>query len=195
MLVSDGIIASISAPGGVADVGADGFDVARVLGAWASELLVVHGGATFVMVGVIWFVQLVHYPLFDRYGRSEFKATARRHAALTTFIVAPTMLVELASASALLVLSLAGGDVPRELGSDADAFAMVAIVGCVALVCAWLSTFLVQVPLHARLGNGFDAGTHARLVRTNWVRTIAWSVRGVCAAWMLVLALGDTVGR
>jgi hypothetical protein len=197
MLRSDHIITAIlaSGGGGVASVGTGGVDVGRVLAAWAAELLVAHAAATFVMVGVIWFVQLVHYPLFARYGRSEFAATARRHATLTTFIVAPTMLIEALSATTLLVLVLAGGDVPRELGSDADAFTMVASVGCVALACAWVSTFLVQVPLHVRLGNGYDAGTHARLVRTNWVRTIAWSVRGVCAGWMLVLAMGDAAGR
>ncbi len=34
-------------------------------------------------------------------------------------------------------------------------------------------------PSHARLAQRFDVGVHARLVRTNWIRTVAWSTLGV----------------
>ena len=46
---------------------------------------------------------------------------------------------------------------------------------------------LVQVPLHRRLQGGFDAAAHRRLVRTNWLRTAAWTLR---AALALRLAVG-----
>ena len=36
------------------------------------------------------------------------------------------------------------------------------------------STALLQVPCHTILAQGFDAGAHARLVRTNWIRTCCW---------------------
>ncbi len=32
-------------------------------------LLILHAGATLYMAGVIWFVQIVHYPLFSRVGQ------------------------------------------------------------------------------------------------------------------------------
>ena len=32
---------------------------------------------------------------------------------------------------------------------------------------------------HARLAQRFDADVHTRLVRTNWIRTVAWSALGV----------------
>jgi hypothetical protein len=35
------------------------------------------------------------------------------------------------------------------------------------------------VPQHAVLARGFDADAHASLVTTNWVRTVAWSARGL----------------
>ena len=41
----------------------------------------------------------------------------------------------------------------------------------------WAFTFLLSVPCHDRLAKGWHAPTHRRLVRTNWLRTIAWSVR------------------
>ena len=49
----------------------------------------------------------------------------------------------------------------------------------------WLSTIFVQAPLHGRLGGGFDAGLHRRLVVSNWVRTVAWALRGLLVLWMV----------
>jgi hypothetical protein len=51
----------------------------------------------------------------------------------------------------------------------------------------WVSTALVQIPLHNQLALGFDLSVHRKLVATNWWRTIAWSLRGVC---LLVDGLG-----
>jgi hypothetical protein len=54
----------------------------------------------------------------------------------------------------------------------------------------WATTGLVQVPLHARLTQGFDAAAHRRLVATNWVRTAAWALRAGLVCWMLGRGLG-----
>ena len=50
--------------------------------------------ATGVMIGVIWVVQLVHYPLFASVGANEFVAYHREHVRLITFIVGPAMLID-----------------------------------------------------------------------------------------------------
>jgi hypothetical protein len=55
--------------------------------------------------------------------------------------------------------------------------------GLVALL--WGVTFLVSVPCHAVLSQGFDASAHARLVDTNWIRTAAWTARAALAGWMV----------
>jgi hypothetical protein len=55
-----------------------------------------------------------------------------------------------------------------------------------ALVAAiWLSTAAIQVPCHAKLAAGFDAEVHARLVSSNWIRTVAWTARGLLALAMI----------
>ncbi len=41
-----------------------------------------HITATLYMTGLIWFVQIVHYPLFARVGNAEFSAYEQRHTAL-----------------------------------------------------------------------------------------------------------------
>jgi hypothetical protein len=40
--------------------------------------------------------------------------------------------------------------------------------------------------MHRRLERGFDADAHRRLVLGNWVRTVAWTARGVIL--LLILA-------
>jgi uncharacterized membrane protein len=136
--------------------------------------------SSWFMAGLIWIVQVVHYPLFGRVGREGFAAYESAHARLITPIVGPAMLVELVSSLALLAAR------PRGMPAWA-AWAGVALVGI-----AWASTAFVQVPLHGTLARGFDEDAHARLVATNWVRTVAWSGHAVLMAWCMVLLLGGT---
>jgi hypothetical protein len=49
----------------------------------------------------------------------------------------------------------------------------------------WISTFLVQVPLHRRLSAAWDPVAARRLVQTNWIRAAAWTLRGVLALLLL----------
>jgi hypothetical protein len=62
------------------------------------------------------------------------------------------------------------------------------LVGVVALAGIVASTLALQVPAHGRLGAAFDPHTHARLVRTNWIRTALWTVRGLLALALLAAA-------
>jgi uncharacterized membrane protein len=134
--------------------------------------------SSWFMCGLIWIVQVVHYPLFGRVGRDGFAAYEAAHARLITPIVGPAMLAELVSSLALLAVR------PRQMPAWA-AWAGVALVGV-----AWASTAFVQVPLHGTLARGFDEDAHARLVATNWVRTAAWSGHAALMAWCLALVMG-----
>jgi hypothetical protein len=50
--------------------------------------------ATAVMVGVIWFVQVVHYPLLAQFGSTQSIAVAEQHQQRTGYVVGLPMLVE-----------------------------------------------------------------------------------------------------
>ena len=52
----------------------------------------VHAAATLFMAGVIWFVQVVHYPLLDGVGTDGSAAYQKRHSRLTTWAVSYTHL-------------------------------------------------------------------------------------------------------
>jgi hypothetical protein len=54
------------------------------------------------MTGLIWFVQVVHYPLFDEVGQAQFTSYEARHTNLTTIVVVVPMFIELISSAALL---------------------------------------------------------------------------------------------
>lgn len=129
--------------------------------------------ATLCMVGLIWFVQIVHYPLFAQVGREDFPRYEMDHQRLTLRVVAPLMLTELLTAVLLIWWRPVGvGIVSIWLG-----------LGLLASI--WLVTYLVQVPQHAALVVAYDAVVQQRLVAGNWYRTAAWTARGVLVLWMV----------
>jgi hypothetical protein len=130
-------------------------------------LLLTHLAATWYLVGLCWLVQRVQYPLMALVGRASFPIYEAAHVDRIGPVVAPVMLVELVSGGLLWAI---GG----------EAFRHPIFVAALTLIAViWLSTFIVQVPLHDLLGRGFDPDHHAALVRTNWIRTLVWSARGV----------------
>ncbi len=130
-------------------------------------LFLTHYAATWSLVGLIWTIQCVHYPLFGEVGIEKFPQYHRQHTRLITWIVAPLMAVELISA---LMIGMAH-------------HSFVFRCSLVFLGVNWLSTGCIQIPLHNRLATGFEPRTHARLVFSNWLRTLAWSIRGVLLVW------------
>ena len=139
-------------------------------------LLWVHASATWLMVGIIWFVQIVHYPLFAAVPSQAFQAYQEKHVRRTGWVVAPPMLVEVGSALALTLYSSESLDAWLVWG------------GVALLLVVWGATAVFSVPLHNQLLNGFDARAHRRLLRTNWLRTLAWTLRGLFAVWLIVSA-------
>lgn len=139
-------------------------------------LALVHAAATWSLVGLIWFVQLVHYPLMGRVGRAEAAGFAAAHQRRIALLVTPLMLTEAFTALALVANPPAARD--RFLPA----------LGLTLLVFIWASTAMLQMPMHGRLLAGADPAAHRRLVRTNWIRTLLWSLRGLVAAVLVLPA-------
>ena len=127
--------------------------------------------ATTCMTGVIWFVQVVHYPLMDRVGAESFQRYHAGHTNLTGRVVLIPMVVELLT-SAWLVF-----DRPRGFSPN------LAILGLILAASTWAITFFLSVPAHHHLGQGFDPRWHRSLVATNVSRALAWSVHSVLLLW------------
>lgn len=121
----------------------------------------VHVGATWAMVGLIWFVQVVHYPLFREVSEKAFQRYEELHTIRTGWVVGPFMLAEAGTATWIAV---SGHNWLGWLG--------LLLVGVI-----WVMTATIQVPLHGRLNQGWDEIAHRRLVWSNWGRTLVWSAR------------------
>jgi hypothetical protein len=133
----------------------------------------VHLVATAFMAGLIVFVQVVHYPLMAKVGDSSFVAYEAGHTVRTGWVVIPPMVTELGSAVMLVTV---GGS---------DSAGGIAWLGLGLLIVVWGATALIQAPAHGRLGKGFDPAVHRKLVRTNWIRTVAWLARVPVAVALL----------
>ena len=131
-----------------------------------SLLQELHMASTFFLCGLIWCIQLVHYPSFRFVHPERFVEFERFHTQAITWIVGPAMLLELFTAVLLL------GSLRPALG-----ILNVASVGAI-----WISTALLSVPCHSQLASGYSAESIDRLVHTNWPRTVLWSLRMM--AWL-----------
>lgn len=137
-------------------------------------LLLIQAVATLMLTGLIWTIQVVHYPLMDDVGEPTFVAYHRRHAQRITWLVAPLMPAELGAALLIALAPPVGVPAPW------------AWTGLGLVVAVWVATAAWSVPAHARLSTGFDAAAHRRLVRTNVIRTALWSARAALVVALLV---------
>lgn len=135
------------------------------------SILLLNIFSSFFLCGLIWMVQIVHYPFFLRADRAQFTEHIRFHGFRIAFIVLPVMIAELIS-SFLLTLY-------------APSFQTLHLLGLIVVILVWLSTFLLQVPQHAKLIVAFDEKAILKLIHTNWIRTILWSMKSVLAVYLL----------
>jgi len=133
-------------------------------------VVVIHLVSTLVLVGIIWTVQLVHYPLMAQVGRDDFVAYEAAHSPRMAAVVMLPWLAEGITTAWLLV------ERPPTVGAG------LVWSGAVAALIPVLVTLVWSVPAHSRLAAGLDLVVHARLVRTNWLRTAGWSAHAVIAA-------------
>jgi hypothetical protein len=139
-------------------------------------LVLTHAASTLVLVGIIWTVQIVHYPLMALVGTQRFVAYESAHA--------PRM-----AAVVMLPWTLQGATTAGLLIARPSALPWWLVLGAaIAAAVPVLVTVTASVPAHARLGLGFDASVHRRLVRTNWIRTAAWTAHAPIALAMVVRA-------
>ncbi len=140
-------------------------------------LLLANLAATWFLTGLVWFVQVVHYPLFCEVDPERFAAYHAAHVKLTTRVVVVPMCVELFASIGLVLFPPSGVAWPWVW------------VSLFLIVAIWVSTMLVQVRLHARLGAGWDRSVIRRLVATNLLRTFLWTTHALVLLYMVAAGL------
>jgi hypothetical protein len=126
-------------------------------------ILVIHLMATAFMTGLIWLIQIVHYPSFSYVESSRFQEFEAFHTKRITPIVAPMMLLELITLVILVFQS----------------FDILLLASALTLIGVWLVTFFISIPCHSKLHRGADEKIIKKLVSSNWYRTIFWSIRTI----------------
>ena len=114
-------------------------------------LLKVNFISTSVMVGVIWVIQLLHYPSFHFINEKKYVDFQHFHMERISFIVIPVMIIELASALLLAYF----------FQSSLTIILLALVLG------VWLITFIFFTNMHQKLTNGYDPTIVRRLVQIN----------------------------
>ena len=118
---------------------------------------------TSIMTGVIWVIQIVHYPSFHFIEKELYTAFQKFHMNKISIIVIPIMLAELITGMMLFL--------------DKSSKSPFLIVSFVILVLIWLITGAFFSKAHNELMTGYQELVVNQLVVMNWIRTLLWTLR------------------
>ena len=121
----------------------------------------VHVFCSLWMTSLIWVIQILHYPSFLFIDKNKNIAFSQFHQKRISLLVIPFMILELVSLVYLII------KFPLKI----EYHVLGLLLGLI-----WISTFLLQVPCHHELSKG-NIIVIDKLIKTNWIRTIAWSIK------------------
>lgn len=115
----------------------------------------------FALFILIWLVQLVIYPVFHFVSERDFSTWHKIYCKRIAYFVLPLMIAQLFESSAACFF----------VGTWLEWIKLILII------LVWLVTFLISAPCHNKLSKfGKDMIVISKLVLTNWIRTILWSM-------------------
>ena len=137
------------------------------------HIAVTNFALTWFMVGLIWLIQIVNYPLFRFVEKKDFVNYHKSHVKRITPIVSSIMTLE--ACIAVLLLMIPTNDTNKGL----------ALINLLFLAGIWLSTALLQLPMHNKLNILNNSRTINQLIISNWSRTVLWSLKGLLG-WVIL---------
>ena len=126
-------------------------------------LIDIHFLSTSIMVGVIWVIQLLHYPSFHFVQKSDYPKFQQFHMSRISLIVIPAMIIEFITGILML-----------QFGFSSN---FLFISSLVILITIWGITFIFFTKMHQVLISGYNEIIVNRLISINWSRTLLWSLR------------------
>ena len=131
----------------------------------------VHLATSWALFGLIWTIQLSHYPAFRFINEKDFSTFHQYHTSSIVMIVMPLMLLE---------LGMVGWQAYQ------TSWNWIWVIPLLLVVAIWASTFFVQIPLHHQLESGKEIKIIDQLVKTNWLRTILWSLKAIWISFLFL---------
>ena len=114
-----------------------------------------------ILVGVIIVTQLVSYPLFLEVEEIRFTNYHKKYTSRISIIVLPIMLAEIFITIYMIIVDASNQN----------------ILAGLILFIIWISTFILQVPIHNKISIKKDIELIHLLIRTNWIRTFLWIIK------------------
>lgn len=140
------------------------------------HLLLINLTLSAILCGLIWTVQIVHYPSFLDVGTKEYLAFQQNHMKNISLLVMPLMLLEL------------GMGIYLQVEHIRTHIHWLVYVATFLLLLIWIVTMFVASPLHGKLLNkGYEVQNIQKLISSNWIRTLAWT--GKTAIFFYLLSL------
>jgi hypothetical protein len=136
--------------------------------------VITHVAATLFMVGLIWTIHVVHYPLFAEVGESTYVAYQAAHVDRIGMLLAVPWLLEGLTLLGVLAMAVERRDLR-----------IPALIGAIAMAAVLIISGFWSAPAHGELADGFDDAVHDRLMTANLIRTMAWTVCGASALWVM----------
>ena len=132
---------------------------------------------SFIAVGLIWTIQLVHYPSMKYISKDRFPEYHNFHSIRISILAIPLMFAELVTSVILLYQNIN------------NAIQTIFLVNLILVLLIWLSTFLIQVPLHNALSKEKNKEKLSKLIFSNWIRTILWTARSILMILFLAFVM------
>jgi len=126
-------------------------------------VLIAHLIFSSIMTGVIWVIQIVHYPSFHFIEKELYTAFQKFHMNKISIIVIPIMLAELITGIMLLF--------------DKSSKSFFLITSLIILILIWAITGVFFSKVHSKLIFGYQELVVNQLVVMNWIRTLLWTLR------------------
>ena len=139
-------------------------------------LIVVHAAASMFMVGLIWTIHYVHYPLFAYVGESTYASFQAVHVERIGRLLFVPWLTEGFSLIGIVALAFLGGR---------KTLRVPAVINGAAMAIVLVISGFWSARTHGKLAEGFDKAVHDELMTVNLIRTLAWTVCGACSIWIV----------
>lgn len=111
-----------------------------------------------ILVGIILITQFVNYPLFKKIDQN-FEIIHKEYTTKMGYVVAPIMVLEAVTVFSMYIYYPKSNEL--------------VFITCLTIII-WLSTFLIQVPIHKTISFKKDSKKIKKLISTNYIRTISW---------------------
>jgi len=117
------------------------------------------------VTGVVWFMQVVHYPLLTYTNPDKWTEFNEKRRMYTMMLTYPLMAFEALTGFTLILLATQSPSYPY------------LAVSLGILLALLIYTFMYLNPLLKKMTGPADEISHKKFIKLHWVRTIGWSLR------------------